>query len=69
MLDLSRFEGDPNYADLVDEVKKLRSAGAKLAEAAEMVAAESEPLHPDCVKCEHLDQAKARDALAKWRAL
>ena len=67
MLDLSRYEGDQSYAELVEEIKKLRAAGAKLAEAAEMIAAESEPLNPDCLKCEHIDQVKARKALEAWR--
>ena len=69
MLDLSRYEGDPKNQELVEEIKKLRAAGTKLAEAAEMIAAESEPLNPECLKCEHIDQVKARKALEQWRAL
>jgi DNA-binding transcriptional MerR regulator len=69
MVDLSRYEDDQRYAELVAEIKKLRSAGAKLAEAAEMIAAESEPLNPECLKCEHIDQVKARKALEQWRKL
>jgi DNA-binding transcriptional MerR regulator len=62
MLDLSRYEGDPKNRELLEEIKKLRSAGAKLAEAAEMIAAEYEPLNPECLKCEHIDQVTARKA-------
>lgn len=69
MLDLSRFEGVSECSELVAELKRLREVGARLAEVSEMVAAESEPIDPNCVKCEHIDQKKARDALAAWRAL
>jgi DNA-binding transcriptional MerR regulator len=69
MLDLSRFEGNMDCRELVEEIKKLRSAGKLLEEVAEMISADQEPLHPDCVKCEHLDQTKARKALQAWRAL
>lgn len=69
MLDLSRFEGDSAVAELVEEIKDLRRAGARLSEVAQIVAAEHEPLHPDCVKCEQFDQVKAREALAAWRAV
>ncbi|MFP4301976.1 MAG: hypothetical protein ACOC47_06280 [Alkalispirochaetaceae bacterium] len=69
MVDLSRYEDDQRYAELVAEIKKLRSAGAKLAEAAKMIAAESEPLNPECLKCEQIDQVKARKALEQWREL
>jgi DNA-binding transcriptional MerR regulator len=69
MLDLSRFEGQKQYEELVAEIKKLRDVGSRLAEVSQMVAAETEPIDPNCVKCEHLDQKKAREALDAWRAL
>ena len=69
MIDLSQFEGRQELADLLAEMKQLRSVGKQLAEVASMIAAEREPLHPDCIKCEQIDQQKARAALTAWRAL
>jgi len=69
MIDLTPYEGIKQYADLVDEIRKLRDAGSRLAEVAQMVAADAEPVHPDSVTCEHLDHKKAIMALAAWKAL
>ena len=69
MLDLTKYEGKDEYAELVKELTRLREAGGKLADVASMVAAERDPLNPDCIKCEHIDQQKAREALTAWRAI
>jgi len=68
MLDLSRYLGKPEYAELVEEIEALRSAGSSLAGVCEIVAAEAEPMNPDCVKCEHVARGQAKSALAAWRA-
>ena len=69
MLDLSRFEGDERYADLVSEIKKLREVGSRFAEIGEMINAESEPVRRDTVQCEEVCRRKAREALDLWRTL
>jgi hypothetical protein len=69
MVDLTRYKDDSSCAELVEEIERLRVAGGQLAEVARLVAAEQEPLHPDCVKCEHFDQVKAQAALKLWRSV
>ncbi|MCK4516197.1 MAG: hypothetical protein KAU31_13125 [Spirochaetaceae bacterium] len=69
MLDLGRFSGKPEYAELIEEIKALRAVGSSLASVCEIVAAESEPINPDCVKCEHVARSQAKTALAAWRNL
>ena len=69
MLDLGRFSGKPEYTELVEEIKALRAVGTSLAGVCEIVAAEAEPISPDCVKCEHVARGQAKTALAAWRNL
>jgi len=69
MVDLTRYQNDSTCAELVKEIEQLRAAGAQLAEVARLVAAEQEPIHPDCVRCEHFDQVKAQAALKLWRSV
>ena len=69
MLDLSKYSGKPEYAELVEEIKALRAAGSTLADVCEIVAAETEPIHPDCVKCEQVARGEAKTALTAWRNL
>jgi len=69
MLDLARYSDKPEYAELVEEIKTLRAVGSSLAGVCEIVATESEPMNPDCVKCEHVARGQAKTALAAWRNL
>jgi hypothetical protein len=69
MLDLAKYSGKPEYADLIEEIKTLRGVASILAGVCKIVAAESESIIPDCVKCEHVARAQARTALESWRKL
>ena len=69
MLDLGKYSGKPEYAELTREIKALRAVGSSLAAVCEIVAAETEPVHPDCVKCEQVAGGQAKTALVAWRNL
>lgn len=69
MLDLGKYSAKSEYAELVEEVKGLRAVASSLAGVCEIVAAETEPINPDCVKCEHVAQSLAKTALTAWRNL
>lgn len=69
MLDISRFEGKKECAELVGEVKRLRKICAMFADVAELVTAKAEPLNPESVKCDQICRKRAEDALNAWRKL
>lgn len=69
MLDLAPYEGVTECPALVEEIQKLRKVGTRLAEVAQMVASDYEPVHPGGIPCEHLDHKKAMEALDAWKAL
>ena len=69
MLDLAKYEGNDEYAELVAEIKKLRGVASRFAEVSKMITAEAEPVRPDTVRCEELCRRKAREALESWRTL
>ena len=69
MLDLGTYAGKPEYAELVEEIKTFRAVASTLAGVCKIVAADAEPMNPDCVKCEHVARSQAKTALAVWRNL
>jgi len=69
MLELGRYADKPECAELVEEIKAIRAVASSLAGVCEMVAAEAEPMNPDCIKCEHVARGQAKNALVAWRAL
>ncbi|MFW6290831.1 MAG: hypothetical protein ACOC7V_00800 [Spirochaetota bacterium] len=69
MLDLAKYEGNVDYAELVAEIKRLRGVASRFAEVSQMITADSEPLRPDTVRCEELCRRKAREALDAWKKL
>lgn len=69
MLDLSKYENNDQYADLVAEIRTLRGVADRFAEVSEMMTAPAEPVHKDTVRCGELCRAKAREALEAYRSL
>lgn len=69
MLDLAKYEGNANYAELVAEIKRLRDVASRFAEVSQMITAETEPVNPDTVRCEEICRRKAREALDTWKKL
>lgn len=69
MLDLTKYEGMNECAELVREIKQLREAATQFAEVAELMMADAEPIHPGVVQCGELCRTKARDALEAYRGI
>lgn len=69
MLDLTKYEGNADYAELVAEIKRLRGVASRFAEVSQMITAEAEPVNPDTVRCEEICRRKAREALDTWNRL
>mgnify|MGYP006288134707 CR=1 FL=1 len=69
MLDLAKYEGNADYAELVAEIKRLRGVASRFAEVSQMITADAEPLRPDTVRCEEICRRKAREALDTWKKL
>ncbi len=67
MIDVSVYENKPEFAPLLEEIRLLRAAGKELADVCELVSAEAEPVHPDCIPCEHMARSRAKAALKIWK--
>jgi hypothetical protein len=69
MVNLSEYEGKPEHAELVDEIKRLRAIADQFAEVSEMMTAPSEPIRNDVIRCGEICRERARRALEAYRSM